>query len=86
MRTGKTATKSDVEVLPEMQSYPSWNALLENALSSFTGELACNAMLEQYSLSADRPDFSFDSQEFIDLLALMKDAKLTKPRPPHRLP
>ncbi len=78
MRTGKTATKSDVEVLPEMQSYPSWNALLENALSSFTGELACNAMLEQYSLSADRPDFSFDSQEFIDLLALMKDAKLTK--------
>ena len=74
-RTGQAVTSTWLQQVPDQQEYETWDQLLSTAmLKNGSGELACNAMLEQYILSADEEGFSFDSESFRNALSLMKTA------------
>ncbi len=74
-RTGRAVTSTWLQQVPEQQEYETWDELLNaSVLENGSGELACNAMLEQYILSADEGGFSFDSESFRNALSLMKMA------------
>ena len=66
-------TESQAEQLPPKRAFATWEELLESGyLSEEDGSYACNAILEQCILDAGQEDFSFDSQEFVHALELMK--------------
>ena len=74
-RTGQAVTSTWLQQVPDQQEYETWDELLNaSVLENGSGELACNAMLEQYILSADEEGFSFDSEPFRNALSLMKTA------------
>ena len=66
-------TESQAEQLPPERAFATWEELLESGyLSEEDGSYAYNAILEQCILDAGQEDFSFDSQEFVHALELMK--------------
>lgn len=78
-RTGQTVTTSWLQQIPDQQAYETWEELLNTAMLKYGwGDAASNAILEQYILSADAEDFSFDTESFRDALALMKTADTMK--------
>lgn len=68
---------SQLEQIPPQQEFASWEELLKSGfLDAQSGELACNAMLEQYMLRCQQEGFTFDSREFVHTLEQMKAGKL----------
>ena len=74
-RTGQAVTSTWLQQIPDQQEYKTWDDLLNTGMLQYGwGDAANNAILEQYILSADAEDFSFDTESFRDALALMKTA------------
>ena len=66
-------TESQAEQLPPERAFATWEELLQSGyLSEEDGSYAYNAILEQCILDVGQEDFSFDSQEFVHALELMK--------------